>query len=384
MMLRFVAPIYWCSLLTAARLVACSGSARSRLALILPPADRIRMGQSEALHDDCMKATPFDYDFVWDIGCVHEYQLCSAVYSCLAESERKPTRLWFPSFMNRAGEIERLARTLTENSYRLGGLWADCQHWPEVPATMIEFTWTERPPPSFYQKEPESEIQAAIKATEEYVDKTIGKLGLCPYTKSMTRAAIGLESVGVKEGPVKIRHAANVKSSESTSPAAVMAAMFWQGVTELMERPEEEVATLLLVAPSCYDDNFVDYFKTCDQLIEKSATQTFANIGRVWFHPEYDLEIVGYSDGGHTLPLPVVSKFMDQYLAEHPGAAKPDMDDMARAHDKTRWTPHATINLLRGSQLKAAKPNEHNRALIYARNILQMLQVEKAMTEASY
>ena len=43
------------------------------------------------------------------------------------------------------------------------------------------------------------------------------------------------------------------------------------------------------------------------------------------------------------------------YLAEHPGAEKPSPEGLARAHDKTRWTPHPTINLLRPRQLNIAK-----------------------------
>lgn len=56
--------------------------------------------------------------------------------------------------------------------------------------------------------------------------------------------------------------------------------------------------------------------------------------------------------------------------------SKPDFADMTRAHDKTRWTPHATINLLRTSQLMAAKDKE-DRGKVFARNIFSFLKGEK-------
>jgi hypothetical protein len=99
-----------------------------------------------------------------------------------------------------------------------------------------------------------------------------------------------------------------------------------------------------------------------------------ASIGRVWFHPDYKLAEVGYSSGGHTLPLDIVSGYIDEYLEEHPGASRPSHEELLWGHDETRWTPHSTINLLRGSQLKKAQANE-NRFLVYARNILKLIDV---------
>lgn len=79
---------------------------------------------------------------------------------------------------------------------------------------------------------------------------------------------------------------------------------------------------------------------------------------------------------GHALPSSMVQDFVDQYY---------DGDDafcsrksLARANDAVRWTPHTTINLLRRSQLTAAKKVEAASAnkkpnAVYARNVRHII-----------
>jgi len=343
--------------------------------LILPPADKIKMGMVDMLEDECWDASD-GFNYHWEIDCVEGYQLATSVFKRLAECERKSTKIWLPSFLNRAGEIGVLVDALNSNSDRLGGLESTCEHWPEVPASVIELTWKADYPFEAYEKESKSQVDSAIEATETYVDKFLVKLGLCPFTQSVHRSAIGLESVGVKEGPVIVKHCADTESSEFATPAAVMAAMYWEGVTEIIERPEEEVSTHLLLAPSCYDDDFVSFCKSCDNLLEKTVRLSPGSVGRVWFHPYYDLDKVGGSKGGHAPPVGEIEGLIDNYISTNPSMSKPDYTDITRAHDKTRWTPHATINLLRTSQLRAAKDKE-DRGKVFAKNIFSFLKGEK-------
>jgi hypothetical protein len=347
-------------------------------ALILPPVDRIRMGlfESECLEDECREASE-GFQFYYEIDVEKEYQLGASVFKRIAQCNREPTKMWFPKCLNRQGEIDKLTATLNDNSNRLGGLQASCEHWHESPASVISITWDEDVGEDVYVPETPDVVELASQNTEAYVMNKVGKLGLCPYTKSMTRAAIGLEGVGVKEGPVIIRHAANaVDFPAKASPAAVMCAMYWQGVQELLERPEEEVATLLLVAPAVYDNDFSAFHQTCDNLIEKSITLLSGSIGRVWFHPTYELAQVGESTGGHTVPLSVVERYMDEFLLDHPGVQRPSPEEMKIGHDLSRRSPNAMINLLRGPQLKKAQAKEKNHKHIYAKNIVTLLEEE--------
>eukprot|EP00592_Proboscia_alata_P022101 CAMPEP_0194421708 /NCGR_PEP_ID=MMETSP0176-20130528/20959_1 /TAXON_ID=216777 /ORGANISM="Proboscia alata, Strain PI-D3" /LENGTH=338 /DNA_ID=CAMNT_0039229999 /DNA_START=212 /DNA_END=1228 /DNA_ORIENTATION=- len=331
------------------------------------------MGLKDELIEEC-EDTSYDdiFEPIMEFDVTEGYQLATSVFSHLAACDRKATQIWLPQFRNRGGEIERLTSVLNDNSDRLGGLFADFQHWPEVPASMVEFQWSDETNQQSYEKETPDETETAVRNTHDYVDNHLCGLGLCPFTKSMKRAAIGLDSVGVREGPVIVRHSADVISSTSTSPAAVTAAMYWQGVSEIIEQPETSVATHLLVAPKCYDDDFKSFFKTCDNLIEKTVILSPGSVGRVWFHPKYKLSEVGYTSGGHAPPLHEIDGLFDTYVAENPQAERPDEENMAKAHDKTRWTPHATINLLRAKQLKAATDNR-NRARVFPRNILKLL-----------
>ena len=119
----------------------------------------------------------------------------------------------------------------------------------------------------------------------------------------------------------------------------------------------------------------MSFCKSCDNLIEKTVRLSPGSVGRVWFHPSYDLDKVGPSTGGHAPPVEEIEGLIDNYINTNPGLGldKPDFEDMTRAHDKTRWTPHATINLLRTSQLKAAKDKE-DRGKVFARNIFSFLK----------
>jgi len=345
--------------------------------LILPPADKIKMGMVDALQEECIDASGADFKYHWEIDVTDGYQLATTVFKRLAECDKESTKIWLPAFLNRGGEVDTLVSALNSNSDRLGGLESTTQNWPEVPATVIEFTWKADFPYEIYEKESKVVVDSAVKATEAYVEKYLVKLGLCPFTQSVQRSAMGLESEGVKEGPVIIKHCANTESSKSATPAAVMSAMYWEGVTEMIEMPENEVATHLLVAPSCYDDDFVAFTRCCDNLIEKTVKLSPGSVGRVWFHPNYDLQKVGRSIGGHAPPVEEIEGLIDNYIHINPNAGdKPDFVDMTRAHQKTRWTPHATINLLRTSQLKAAKDKE-DRGKVFARNVFSILKGEK-------
>ena len=223
----------------------------------------------------------------------------------------------------------------------------------------------------------------------------------------MQRAAVGLESVGVKEGPIVVRHACtDIRATTSVHPsytaAALIANAFWKGVSEVANKSEEDVATFLIVGPSWYDSEFVEFAKTFDDLIEPSvqATQSQTIVGRAIFHSCYESALIGHTEllPGHALPARMVAGFVDKYLTEdderanskpecqpHPTPNqrnRPDLESIEKANDAVRFTPHATLNLLRRSQLTASKIAEAESAKsrpnwIYARNVLRILKDDK-------
>jgi hypothetical protein len=187
--------------------------------------------------------------------------------------------------------------------------------------------------------------------------------------------------MGVQEGPIVVRHSGDDTFSSTIPPAILLARAFWHGVTELAETPECKVATLLIVAPPIYDSQFLEFSAVFDNLLEPSiqATGAEAIVGRAIFHPRYDSEQIGHTSvlPGHALPASMVEGFLNKYVEDD--AKKPDRKAIAKANDAVRWTPHATINLLRRSQLTAAKEAEAASAnkkpnWIYARNVLRILK----------
>lgn len=387
--------------------------------LILPPADKMRMGMVEVLRRECSDAAAkvdTDAKSLFEAHVKEGYQLAKTVFEHMVSGseERKPAFIWLPSCANHQGEVERLTSVINDNSDLLGGISASFAHWPDEPASVIALSWSELDTSYdlsnlFYEPESTEVVRQAIHVTEQYVDNTLVRLRLCPYTQSLQRAAIGLESVGVQAGPVGVRHAANIfdqgsmSVTKKASPAAVLATLYWQGVTDLIDKPQQELSTYLLVAPSCYDEDFQEFLYVCDALIEKTVNLSRGVVGRVWFHPKYslqDVEQAGTSRGGHAPPLEEL-----RYLFDKNSMARPSPDDMARAHDKTRQTPHATINLLRTgnvfplvfpldlfqhskklnivisctAQLKAAesKDTKENRSKTFIRNVVRILEDEK-------
>lgn len=405
-----------CQFLTASATV---GPASALVFNPLPPTARIAWGEN-SLRRDCENVTEIggssiDDCFEWEKDAKEGYQVACCVFDAVARgppedaaNDARARTVWFPS-VNDSKMVSALAGVVCSNSARLGGVEAVADFWPNAPATKIELRW----PPSLSANEkrtcsevPLSSIEAATEDTKRWVDNTLGRMSLCPYTRSMQHAAVGLNFVGVEEGPVGVRHASlpysergpgTVKSSQREAPtnAALLAAAFWNGVMELDSSPESDLSTLLVVAPPFYDACFVDFASTCDELLEPAVQATGADkiVGKAWFHPLYETSAIGHEKllPGHALPSSMVEKFVDTYycdgsvmkssnsrdIKEGTKALKLGPDDIRRANDEVRHTPHATVNLLRRSQLRAAKEAEATMAVkrpnaVYARNVVRI------------
>ena len=296
--------------------------------------------------------------------------------------------IWFPRFSD-IEVLEGLARVVNNNADRLGGVKSEVLAWPKAPCNGIQLLW---PPASLRnesttEKSAESSNEAAVSATKAWVDDTLCRLSLCPYTVSISRAAVGLESANVKVGPIVILPPFYCPDA---SVASLLTAAFWGGVTDIATTSEEAVSTLLLIAPSIYDADFPEFAATCDDLIEGTVQAVKADkiVGRAWFHPNYSTASVGHDKiiAGHALPASMVQGFiadnMGGRFAEHPS-----LQLVEKANDAVRWTPHATINLLRRSQLIAAKQVEAASSnkkpnAVYARNVMKILADQKILPEA--
>lgn len=363
---------------------------------MMPPSARWSLGQQDALQKECWQATAPDVAFSWE----HEldqcdYRLATRIFDILAiGGGETTTALWLPR-LDQEKRLDPLVKVLNKNSELLGGIKVTTSAWPKTPATRIQISFqkketTSSEKSSSSENEPPSitaaaSAAAAIRHTEKWVENTLCKMRLCPFTFSLKRAAVGLDIMGVQEGPIVVRHSSddNTSSTIPIPPAVLLARAFWHGVTELAETQEAKVATLLIVAPPIYDSQFLEFAAAFDNLLEPTvqATGAEAIVGRAIFHPRYDSEQIGHTDilPGHALPASMVEGFINKYVEDDDDTEKPDRASIAKANDAVRWTPHATINLLRRSQLTAAKEAEAASAnkrpnWIYARNVLRILK----------
>ena len=414
--------------------------------LTLPPSVRLAMNQEDALREDCRKAsssTSFsnkNEKLIW-LSHINDcnYQFAMSIFEEIQKlhyhqqeqqqeeeekykqttktTETETTRtIWLPK-IEKGEIIKPFVDILNNNSKRLSGLQVTVSSWPKSPATNVQIKFNDNNNVVPAKKASKSSSTATIRQvvasskedTERWVEEKLCGLGLCPYTASMQRAAVGLENVGVKEGAIIIRHSNDdddetksgriISSSTSTStctnPAISLSVAFWKGVIELSNKSETDVATLLIIGSEIsYDDNFIEFASTFDELIEPCVQCTDADkiVGRAVFHPKYNSSQIfnnnnnnndrGRNDGnsvlpGHALPASMVQSFVTKYskeLATTAATMELDLQTIADANDAVRWTPHATINLLRRSQLSASKkaeglnPNKKPN-FIYAKNI---------------
>ena len=337
-------------------LAACAGAWQ------LPPRARLALRQADALRRDCDRAAVGRSVFATD--ATSPWAVARCVFEAVARGEE--ATLWFPCFDD-AVAVDALASVVRTNGDRLGARGADALSWPSSPALGVTLRGGE----SAAVCGGDDDAAAAVEASLRWVDDTLGALRLCPFTRDRSRGAIGLDGVGVASGPVRC------VAAEGPGAAALVAAV-WASICDLEATPESELSTTLIVSPF-FDDDFDDFVAVCDGIIEPAVEATGATelVGRAWFHPRYEAAAVGHDVmvPGHALPAPVVRSFVERYAND----AAPSDAQLAAANDAVRRTPHATVNLLRRSQLAAAQRLEASLPkaqpnLVYARNVQTMLR----------
>ena len=350
-------------MLAAVALLACVARAWSPL----PPRARLALRQEDALRDECAAAAAGASRF--EPRVEHSHEVAAVVLEAVARGDE--STLWFPGVED-AAVVAAVAGVVAANADALG-CSAAARRWPSAPAPGVALSPSGGEATNDMHDSTRASDGAAVEASLRWVDDTLGALRLCPYTRGRARGAVGLEGVGVASGPVRAVAAA--------PGAANLAAAFFRAVGELTTTPERDLATTLLVSPA-YDGDFLGFVGVCDGVVEPlvAATGAAAVVGRAWFHPSYEAAAVGHDalKPGHALPSAVVRPFVEKY-----GAGAPPSDDaLAAANDAVRRSPHATINLLRRSQLDAAQrleaalPPERRRPnRVYAANVQTFLDL---------
>lgn len=376
------------------------------------PRIRVESGVEEAIilkrsvADHCKLNTDCDSStmFCWEPHVQESYKVADSIFQQIAENARdscnkhhaSPTStiIAFPS-MERQTDLEKIAKVLQSDKCKqlLGLEDALAEIYPSSPAPYLRLTFSSILSKGADVIDNSSKMMlqttsdSSIPATESWVDNFLGRYSLCPYTSSVTRAAVGLSSVGVPFGGIHVQHASTHVEGESPIEsthynklrASELASAFWSETVTLLHSNQDEWATSLVVFPE-YDNEFESFVDVCDNIVEPIvvATQSTDFIGRAWFHPKYDADSVGHTSviAGHAVPHRMVQDVMSTLYGQQQAL---DYDALVEANNRVRKTPHATINILRRSQLVAAgeyekglgekrpKPNS-----IYVRNAVRL------------
>jgi len=342
-----------------------------------------------------------NYDIQWypnleegyDIAAIIFQEVERVVVSQDDNDKQQSIILSFPS-MKRQDDLEKLAQVLKSDKCKellcIENAFAEL--YPSSPSPYLHITFctnvNAKSEVVYYEEVPNAEVREdiSISATKDWVNNFLGKFRLCPYTSSVSRAAVGLSSVGVPVGGI---HVVKANSSDlnndrvKSQRAAKLVSAFWSEVVTLMQSSQDEWATSLVISPE-YDTDFESFANVCDSIIEPTVVETQSTefIGRAWFHPLYNADLVGHSEviAGHSVPHKMVQGFM-QLLAKDDESIL-EYDEIAKANDRVRQTPHATVNILRRSQLNAAAEYEKNLGYkrpkpnsIYVRNTRRLAEV---------
>ena len=366
---------------------------------LLPPTIRISMGDSKSLQTDCLdyydkrkKGNSIVVYYEEDVE--YGYQVAACLFQQLVEQhtttddddDEKLVRMWFPKL-----RLEGITQMKTLLSILLRSLLLKDEStsitlltWPQVPAPCLQIQTTTTTTTTTKESIQTTNYdgEQAIEDTKEWVNTVLGgKQKLCPFTKSIDQGAIGLESMNVSSGPVQIQYIPHNEIDNDVGIIMNVVSVVLNGIVQLATEPESQVSTLLLICPY-YNTRIEEFLQICDTIIEPCIQAINGNtiIGKAWFHPNYQTQLVYNTTThqntilpGHALPPTMVQTFVQQY---YPSSSL-SLQDITQLNNQIRQTPHATINLLRRTQLNAAKDMERNLPnprpnAIYARNVIQL------------
>jgi len=201
----------------------------------------------------------------------------------------------------------------------------------------------------------ESKVQASL---QNFVQRIVVSSEACPYTKSVSWAATGLEAKGVSPGPVAYRY------SPSTDICTILG-LFWTCVCELLSTQESNMSTVLLSLPGigagCTQEAH-DRFAAVVEVISRNLCLFRGDgvFGLVHFHPAYDrdrihpLQKPAY---GHLPPMSWLRAMLRMHGKTNSDAAKAAelfTEEQLYLSNYQRRAPCTMINILRMNQLNAA------------------------------
>jgi hypothetical protein len=183
------------------------------------------------------------------------------------------------------------------------------------------------------------------KRTQSWVKRILVDLGICPFTKAVTKSGQGLGDLGVPVGSIAY-HASN------SNQIYDLMADTWEAIQDMLAAGpsgKNGVSSILLAAPA-FDGDFDVWAGPVFAMLEAGVIAAGAEreVGVVCFHPRYATpDGRSWPGFGHMHSVPR----LQQWLSENDSSQELSADEVAAGGAWQRRTPHATINVLRADQL---------------------------------
>mmetsp|Transcript_25558 Transcript_25558/g.33425 ORF Transcript_25558/g.33425 Transcript_25558/m.33425 type:complete len:368 (-) Transcript_25558:191-1294(-) len=239
------------------------------------------------------------------------------------------------------------------------------------PLNALSTSWKNVPKENIPLERPK--ISGVKNRMKHWVDRTLVKLRMCPFTRSSDLSGQNLEEFGVTPAPIQY------VESDSTSIIELMAD-FWAAVDNFLQAGEEGASSIIMSAPHWDDEKgWDDWYHRVFPVLEESVicAKLSREVGIVCFHPLYstpDKSFLLKHRFGHMYAPEKLFQWVqakDKKFAE-----KITLLDLHWAGSYQRRSPHAMINVLWASQLEAAE-NKRDSDNLYVRNVKKLLKEGK-------
>lgn len=208
----------------------------------------------------------------------------------------------------------------------------------------------------------------ATRRTQAWVKRILVELGICPFTKAVTKSGQGLGDVGVPVGSITYD-----TSNALTSQISTLMADTWESIDRMLKAGpsgKQGVSSILLAAPA-FDDDFDLWSGPVFAMLEAGVIAAGAEkqVGVVCFHPRYATpDGTSWPGFGHMHSVPRLQK----WLSESDTTEVLTEEQVAAGGAWQRRTPHATINVLRADQLEIAE-KKRTTGNLYTDNICKLV-----------
>jgi hypothetical protein len=294
--------------------------------------------------------------------------------------------MWrFAAILSRSKSSQSLVLAFPDSKKRLLLRWIDILNWSQdepqleiavrIQATLLEdmsvpaLRLTRVGEPSQSTNENPVDPFIVTKRTQSWVKRILVDMGICPFTKAVTKSGQGLGDLGVPVGSIAY-HTSNALSNQIYE----LMADTWEAIQDMLAAGpsgKKGVSSILLAAPA-FDDDFDLWAGPVFAMLEAGVVAAGAEreVGVVCFHPHYATpDGKSWPGFGHMHSVPR----LQQWLSEYDSSSQEwSADEVAAGGAWQRRTPHATINVLRADQLEIAE-KRRTTGNLYTDNICKLV-----------